>query len=175
MYFLGESNRYTTYIFDISKAFDKVWHKGLLFKLESIRIKYLIIKWLDKYLSNRRQRVVINGKSVSWKTINADVQQGLVPGPLLFLIYINDIGSNLSCKTTLFADDTTLSKHTTNPIITANTLQCDLTIIEDCADNWKVKFDPLISAFLYQVDLIGFNHCLHFKIRQSTMCNNILT
>ena len=75
--------------FDISKAFDKVWHKGLLFKLESIAIKYPLIKWFENYLSNRKQRVVINGKSSSWKTINADVPQGSVLGPLLFLIYIS--------------------------------------------------------------------------------------
>ena len=134
--------------FDISKAFDKVWHKGLLFKLESIGIKYPLIKWFDNYLSNRKQRVVINGKSSSWKTINAGVPQGSVLGPLLFLIYINDIGSNLSCKTTLFADDTTISKHITNQMTTSNELQCDLTTIEDWADKWKVKFNPLKSEGL---------------------------
>ena len=107
-----------------------------------------LIKWFDNYLSNRKQRVVINGKSSSWKTINAGVPQGSVLGPLLFLIYINDIGSNLSCKTTLFADGTTISKHITNQMATTNELQYDLTIIEDWADKWKVKFNPLKSEGL---------------------------
>ena len=92
--------------FDISKAFDKVWHNGKLFKLKCVGINGNLLSWLTDYLSNRKQRVVINGKFSSWKSIQAGVPQGSVLGPLLF-VYIDDITNNLSCRTSLFADDTT--------------------------------------------------------------------
>ena len=59
--------------FDISKAFDKVWHKGLLFKLETVGIKGNLLSWFHNYLSNRKQRVVLNGKTSLWKSVNAGV------------------------------------------------------------------------------------------------------
>ena len=79
--------------------------------MESIGIKHSLLNWFQDYLHLRKQRVVINGKTSSWKTINAGVPQGSVLGPLLFLIYINDISMHLSSRASLFADDTSLSKH----------------------------------------------------------------
>ena len=103
--------------FDISKAFDKVWHKGLLHKIKGIGIKESLYRWLEDYLTNRKQRVVLNGKHSSWQVIKAGVPQGSVLGPILFLIYINDIGQNLTAKPSLFADDTSLSKHIVDTLI----------------------------------------------------------
>ena len=97
--------------FDISKVLDKVWHTGLLHKLRCICIKGSLYHLFCDYLHNRKQRVVLNGKSSTWQTIKAGVPQGSVLGPILFLICINDIGINLSSKASLFADDTSLSKH----------------------------------------------------------------
>ena len=131
--------------FDISKAFDKVWHKGLLHKLKCIGIKGPLYQLFHDYLDNRKQRVVLNGKCSSWQTINAGVPQGSVLGPLMFLIYINDIGNNLSSTATLFADDTSLSKHIIDDYISNNEIQDDLDTIQAWASKWKVIFNPLKS------------------------------
>ena len=76
---------------DISKAFDKVWHRGLLYKLEKAGIRGSLLKWFESYLLNREIRVVIEGCNSDWKEISAGVPQGSILGPILFLIYINDI------------------------------------------------------------------------------------
>ena len=131
--------------FDISKPFDKVWHKGFLHKLKCIGIKGPLYQLFHDYLDNRKQRVVLNGKCSSWQTINADVPQGSVFGPLMFLIYINDIGNNLSSTATLFANDTSLSKHIIDDYISNNEIQDDLDTIQAWASKWKVILNPLKS------------------------------
>ena len=80
---------------DISKAFDKVWHDGLLYKLESFGISGNLLKLFHSYLNNRQQRVVFNSQYSKWAPILAGVPQGSILGPLLFLIYINDLPENL--------------------------------------------------------------------------------
>ena len=102
-------SRETRAIFlDLSKASDTVWHEGLIHKLKANGLSGNILKILQDYLIDRRQRVLLNGKSSNWDIISAGVPQGSVLGPLLFLIYINDIVCNVECDIKLFADDTSL-------------------------------------------------------------------
>ena len=76
---------------DISKAFDKVWHEGLLYKLKSMGISGELHKLLENYLLRRLQRVILNGQSSLRRLILAGVPQGSTLGPLIFLIYVNDL------------------------------------------------------------------------------------
>ena len=93
---------------DISKAFDKVWHDGLISKLRQNGICSEMINILEDFLSDRKQRVVLNGQCSPWADIHAGVPQGSILGPLLFFIYINDLSSDTKSKCKLFADDTSL-------------------------------------------------------------------
>ena len=93
---------------DISKAFDKVWHDGLIFKLKSYGIVGELLLLLKNYLHNREQRVVLNGQTSEWKRIYSGVPQGSVLDPHLFLIYISDLPDGVTSMCKIFADDTSL-------------------------------------------------------------------
>ena len=111
---------------DISKAFDKVWHEGLLYKLESLGIAGNLLKLFQSFLIDRQQRVVLNGQDSKWAPVRAGFPQGSVLGPLLFLIYINDLPENLELSAKLFADDTSLFSTVYNLSESANLLNDDL-------------------------------------------------
>ena len=93
---------------DISKAFDRVWHAGLLHKLKCYGISGQIFGLISSFLSNRRLRVVLDGKSSQEYPVNAGVPQGSILGPTLFLLCINDLPFDVICDIAIYADDTTL-------------------------------------------------------------------
>ena len=93
---------------DISKAFDRVWHAGLIHKLKAAGISSDLLSWSVSYLANRKQRVVLPGTESNWNFIHAGVPQGSILGPLLFLLYINDIVTDIGSNIRLFADDTSI-------------------------------------------------------------------
>ena len=145
---LDEGKEVRAIFCDISKAFDRVWHKGLLFKLKNVGISGCLLQWLSSYLSGRKQRVVIPGASSDWAYIQAGVPQGSILGPLLFLLYINDIVVNINANVKLFADDTSLYLIVDDPNETANILNNDLETIHKWAETWLVKFNPSKSESL---------------------------
>ena len=127
---------------DISKAFDRVWHDGLLFKLEKNGVSGNLFQLIKSFLSGRFQRVLLNGQTSDWETIQAGVPQGSILGPLFFLIYINDLTDNLNSNVKLFADDTSLFSEICDPLETANVLNNDLRKIREWAEQWKMVFNP---------------------------------
>ena len=93
---------------DISKAFDRVWHDGLLHRLKSYGISGQILGLISSFRSNRQLRVVLDGKSSQERPVNAGVPQGSILGPTLFLLYINDLPDHVICDIAIYVDDTTL-------------------------------------------------------------------
>ena len=136
---------------DISKAFDKVWHDGLIFKLKCNGISGNLLKFLENYLQNRQQRVVLNGTASDWRSVNAGVPQGSVLGPLLFLIYINDLTDNISSHMRLFADDSSLFTRVEGVDQTHDKLVKDLRTVTNWAYQWKMVFNPDLTKQAIEV------------------------
>lgn len=136
---------------DISKAFDKVWHEGLCFKLKQNGIDGNLLKLLSSFLADRKQRVVLNGTCSEWEGVLSGVPQGSVLGPLLFLIYINDLTDNINSNIRLFADDSSLFIKVRTIEEAQALLSTDLETITAWATQWKMEFNPEIAKQAIEV------------------------
>ena len=134
-----------SFISDFSeiKAFDRVWHRDLILKLEKYGIRGNLLAWFENYLYMRHQKVSINNTCTSYKFITAGVLQGSVLGPMLFLIYINDIFETLTGIARLFGDDTSLSFSSADPVEIERILNQDLSKLSTWAKIWLVLFNPI--------------------------------
>ena len=140
-------------LLDFAKAFDKVPHKRLLSKLSSYGITSNTHNWITSFLSNRKQRVSVNGALSDITDVTSGVPQGSVLGPILFLLYINDINENIKSSIRLFADDSIIYRKI-NSNIDHQILQTDLIQLEKWSDKWQMQFN--------------ISKCVHLPITNKT-------
>ena len=127
-------------LLDFSKAFDLVSHAGFIVKLKYMGLDSKIINWIKSFLSNRKQRVVLGRIMSTWKEVLSGVPQGSVLGPLLFIIYINDMPELLFHLCRLFADDSKIIAIIKNAH-DIERLQLDLDQLGNWAQLWKMRFN----------------------------------
>ena len=127
-------------IMDFAKAFDKVPHRRLLYKLDYYGIRGSTHKWISSWLSERSQKVVLDGQASDPVPVLSGVPQGSVLGPVLFLIFINDLPDNIRSSVRLFADDCVLYRNIKSPIDCQN-LQDDLNSLSQWETDWQMKFN----------------------------------
>ena len=144
-----DGNELRAVFLDISRAFDKVWSKGLIFKLRKIGIEGEMLKIITSFLEDRQQRVTMDGEFSDWADIEAGVPQGSILGPILFLIYINDLIEVVSSDIRIFADDTFIFR-IVDPNSTVD-LNSDLQKITEWAFQWKMLFNPDITKQAIEV------------------------
>ena len=155
---------------DISKALNKVWHEGLLFKLNQTGISGNLLKLLCDFLSCQKQQVVLNGQHSSWDNAIIGVPQGSILRPLLFLIYINDLPNDLSSNCKLFANDMSLFSVVNNIHTSAATLSQDLNAITNWAFQWRMIFNPDLSK---QAQEVIFSRKIKKMLHATLLFNNI--
>ena len=97
---------------DFAKAFDSVPHKRIILKLKLVKIRDKVLRWIEDFLSGRRRRVDLRNGSSHGRQVTSGVLQGSILGPLLFLIYVNDIPELVSSTENMFIDDTKVNSHT---------------------------------------------------------------
>ena len=128
-------------LLDFSKAFDKVNHMKLLYKLHQHGNQDSTLQWVKSFLIGRLQSVLVNGDNSDEVPVTSGVPQGSVLGPLLFLLYINDLPENIVSQVRLFADDTAVYITVNNPT-EQNTLQEDLDRLQKWEHSWDMEFNP---------------------------------
>jgi hypothetical protein len=124
---------------DFSKAFDSVSHDLLIFKLKRYNIEGKLLNWLKSFLTNRQFCVKVENSLSDWTNVTSGVPQGSVLGPLLFLIYINDITSNIKCNVKIFADDVKLYSPIHNS--DSSSLQSDLNKVLEWSKTWMLPLN----------------------------------
>lgn len=150
---LNKSGEARAVALDISKAFDKVWHAGLLKKLAAYGIKGSLLEIIRSFLQNRKLKVVLDGQSSTSHSINAGVPQGSVLGPSLFLIFINDLPDDIISKLAIYADDSTIyscipKSDMFGKVEMAGEIELDLQSIVEWGVKWLVTFNSTKTKLL---------------------------
>ena len=138
---IDKGNNMNVLYCDFKKAFDTVPHKRLMKKIESYGVKGDVLNWIEDFLSGRKQRVCVNGKLATWKSVTSGVPQGSVLGPLLFVIYINDLEGSVSCGVKLYADDTKIYA-VVNSDEDSEEFQKQINALSLWSITWKLHFHP---------------------------------
>jgi len=125
---------------DFQKAFDKVPHRRLIDKLAAHGFGGELLQWIANWLSERKQSMVLNGHCSGCEDVLSGVPQGSVLGPLLFVIYINDIDDSVNSKILKFTDDTKVF-NTVGSEMEVDSLRCDLCNLVQCSKEWRMLFN----------------------------------
>ena len=133
---------------DFQKAFNKVPHQRLLIKLKSHGMGVNIVTWIQNWLTDRRQRVSVEGETSAWTAVHSGVRQGSVLGPLLFLVYINDLEDGVASNILKFADDTKIFRRAQTRQ-ECRTLQDDLNRLEQWSAKWQMLFNQSKCKWLH--------------------------
>ena len=163
-------------LLDFSKAFDKVNHSKLLWKLHQYGIRRQVLNWVRAFLGSRSQRVVIDGEESESVPVTSGVPQGSVLGPILFLIYINDLPDEVCSKVCLFADDTALYL-TIEGEDDGSALQNDLDILSKWETRWDMEFNPSKCQVVHVTGSkipIKKDYVLHGQVLESVSCAKYL-
>ena len=134
------SRAYDIVYLDFQKAFDKVPHDKLIIKMRMVGITGATSEWVRNWLQHRTQRVMVGGTLSEQGIVGSGVPQGSVLGPLLFLIYINDLDGGIESSLVKFADDTKLGG-LANSLEYTKVIQEDLDRIQKWAETWQMKFN----------------------------------
>ena len=157
-------------LLDFSKAFDKVNHSKLLWKLHQYGIRGHVLGWIRAFLGSRSQQVVIDGEESEPIPVTSGVPQGSVLGPILFLVYINDLPDEVRSQVRLFADDTALYLTMENED-DSSALQTDLDILSTWESRWDMEFNPSKCQVVHVTGTKGpvkkTNYVLHGQILES--------
>ena len=124
---------------DFMKAFDKVLHKRLINKLKSYRISDQTCLWICNFLSSRKQRVEVNGEFSQWHNVTSGIPQGSVLGPILFVVFINDLLDCVDSEVSMFADDTKLYRTIAHQS-DIQTVQNDINNLFNWSEKWLLRF-----------------------------------
>jgi hypothetical protein len=162
---LDKGNNVDLVYLDFCKAFDKVPHCRLGKKLETHGIDGNVRNWIINWLRHRIQRVCVDGECSDWEEVSSGVPQGSVLGPVLFLIYINDLDEGIISKIGKFADDSKLGK-SINSAADVSLLANDLSTLVEWSNQWQMTFNVEKCAVMH----LGKNNNQH----QYRLGDNIL-
>ena len=128
---------------DYMKAFDKVSHRRLIHKLKIYRFGEVFQNWIGDFLAGRKQKVIVNGRESNWETVISGIPQGSVLGPILFVLFINDLPEHLPNKSNLYlyADDTKIFREIKDDL-DREKLQEDIYSMNEWSKRWLLRFHP---------------------------------
>ena len=152
-----------TIYLDLRKAFDTVPHNRLMWKLEKLGgVSDKLTKWMENYLVGREMRTVVKGKKSEWRKVTSGVPQGSVLGPIMFLIYVNDMPIGIDSYMNMFADDTKIMRRV-KTLEDCNKLQEDLDRIYEWSKKWQMEFNASKSHVM-KMGKSKYRPCKEYKL-----------